>query len=179
MMKLGISLKTWLKIAIVPAALYNVQNIAALLAYQNLEPLTFNVLNQTKTLSAALCCYFVIGKKQSSMQMCSLILLLVAALIIEKIVSLSTFTPPFFSGTTGLLGGLFAADGSMKLARHVTHGVFPILIASFISGLAGAIVQKVSIFTKVFVRNSLRRAFTVLHFNFSPFKFLTESSGHV
>jgi len=140
--KAGISLKTWLKIAIVPAALYNVQNIAALLAYQNLEPLTFNVLNQTKTLSAALCCYFVIGKKQSSMQMCSLILLLVAALIIEKIVSLSTFTPPFFSGTTGLLGGLFAADGSMKLARHVTHGVFPILIASFISGLAGAIVQK-------------------------------------
>lgn len=32
--------------------------------------------------------------------------------------------------------------GSIQSSRHVTHGVLPVLIASFISGLAGAISQK-------------------------------------
>eukprot|EP00566_Odontella_aurita_P009176 CAMPEP_0113548352 /NCGR_PEP_ID=MMETSP0015_2-20120614/12846_1 /TAXON_ID=2838 /ORGANISM="Odontella" /LENGTH=503 /DNA_ID=CAMNT_0000448973 /DNA_START=113 /DNA_END=1621 /DNA_ORIENTATION=+ /assembly_acc=CAM_ASM_000160 len=142
----GMTIWTWIAIAGIPAALYNVQNIAALLAYQNLEPLTFNVLNQTKTMSAALCCYLVMGKKQSKMQMVSLCLLLVSALVIEKVLTLGSLSnPPHLLSWLGGLGGMFgagAAEGGAALARHVTHGVFPILLASFISGLAGAIVQK-------------------------------------
>lgn len=107
--------------------------MASLLAYQNLQPLTYNVLNQTKTLSAALCCYFIIGRKQSKPQIASLFLLLSSALVIEKIIPLS-----------GLLTG--ASGGALTVfsisARHWTHGVAPILLASFISGLAGAITQK-------------------------------------
>jgi len=117
-----------------PAALYCVQNMAALMAYQHLNPLTFNVLNQTKTLSAALCCYLIMGRKQSKMQLGSLSILLSAALIIEKIISL---TPPFISFGSG--GG---AGATSVAARHFSHGVVPILLASFISGLAGALAQK-------------------------------------
>jgi UDP-sugar transporter A1/2/3 len=37
---------TWVRVAFVPAGLYALQNIAALKAYQNLDALTFNVLNR-------------------------------------------------------------------------------------------------------------------------------------
>jgi UDP-sugar transporter A1/2/3 len=42
----GWNAKTWFTIAFLPAALYAVQNFAALQAYQNLDALTFNVLNR-------------------------------------------------------------------------------------------------------------------------------------
>jgi UDP-sugar transporter A1/2/3 len=41
----GWSVKTWIALAGLPAFLYTIQNVAALMAYQNLEALTFNVLN--------------------------------------------------------------------------------------------------------------------------------------
>lgn len=121
----------WISIAGVPAALYAVQNLAALLAYQNLDALTYNVLNQTKTLSAALCCYLVMGKTQSYMQVAALILLLVSALVMERIVTLDT-----------LLGRTSTSLNLSLDPTHFSHGVAPILIASFISGLAGALSQK-------------------------------------
>jgi len=72
----GWSIKTWIALAGLPALLYTVQNIATLMAQQNIEALTFNVLNQTKILSAALSCYFILGKQQSTMQVVSLCLLI-------------------------------------------------------------------------------------------------------
>merc|ERR1712157_371343 len=97
-------------------------------AYQNLDPLTFDVLNQTKTLSAALCCYFIIGKKQSTLQAFSLLLLLLSALIIEKIITLDMIVTTNFN---------FQYNNT-----HVTYGVVPVVLASFISGLAGALTQR-------------------------------------
>lgn len=107
--------------------------MAALQAYQNLDPITFNVLNQTKTLSAALCCYLVMGRKQSFLQVCSLCLLLMAALTMERLVSLDS---------------IFSTNKTVTFevpewgSSHWTHGVAPIMLASFISGLSGAISQK-------------------------------------
>jgi UDP-sugar transporter A1/2/3 len=125
------NISTWITVAFLPAALYAVQNMAALQAYQNLDALTFNVLNQTKTLSAALCCYLVMGRKQSLMQVFSLLLLLLSALVMEKMV-------PIYS--------LFSADVRVEMpewgSSHWTQGVAPIMLASFISGLTGAISQK-------------------------------------
>jgi UDP-sugar transporter A1/2/3 len=118
-------------VAFLPAALYALQNLAALEAYQNLDSLTFNVLNQTKTLSAALCCYIVMGQKQSIIQVFSLLLLLLSALVMERLV-------PFDS--------LLSADVTIEMpewgSKHWSHGVAPILLASFISGLSGALSQK-------------------------------------
>jgi len=154
-----------LAIAGLPAALYCVQNLASLLAYQNLDPVQFNVLNQTKTLSAALCCYLVLGARQSGLQMAALGMLLSAALVLEKILPVSMLMPGLgrsVSGAAGVgaasaaatasggvsrglpatLSGLISSLGSGSTARRVTHGVLPILLASFLSGLAGALVQK-------------------------------------
>ena len=87
----GWTLSAWVTVAFLPAALYSLQNIAALQAYQTLDALTFNVLNQTKTLSAALCCYLVMGRRQSFIQIISLLILLLSALIMEKLIPLDIF----------------------------------------------------------------------------------------
>lgn len=130
------SISTWISVAGIPAALYAIQNIAALLAYQNLNALTFNVLNQTKTLSAALCCYLVMGRTQSKRQIVALFLLLLSALVMERILTLDWL----------LVGddGVTINDDTLTFlsARHFSHGVAPVLLASFLSGLAGALSQK-------------------------------------
>ena len=127
--QLGWSVQSWWVVAGIPAALYVIQNYCALMAYQNLPPVTFNVLNQTKTLSAALCCYLVMSRPQSKLQIVSLMLLLLSALVIEKVVPL----------------GKVAQDTTTTQEDRRTHivtGVVPILVASFLSGLAGALSQK-------------------------------------
>ena len=177
----------WVAVAGLPSALYCIQNLSALLAYQNLDPLTFNVLNQTKTLSAAFCCWIVMGRKQSKVQMISLLVLLLAALIMEGVLPLTYLISlkTYLMGNSGLpevspeipvlvaetiksvpwhakLGELFSKLGkkrevippepiavlddnsiaSFASSRHFTHGVLPVFLASFLSGLAGALTQQ-------------------------------------
>jgi solute carrier family 35 (UDP-sugar transporter), member A1/2/3 len=146
----GWTVTQWLTVALVPAGLYSIQNLAALTAYQNLDALTYNVLNQTKTLSAALCCYVVMGKTQSLTQVLALFLLLVAALVMEGIVDVERILAAITKIITlfrhnnedGLEWRDLLGNHHWKKSRHFTHGVIPILIASFISGLAGALSQK-------------------------------------
>lgn len=126
----GWSITTWISVAGIPAVLYVIQNLAALMAYQHLDALTFNVLNQTKTLSAALCCYLVMGRRQSPLQIISLFLLLLSALIMEGMLSLNV-----------LLGKQPLTINLLLDTNRFTNGVVPILVASFLSGLAGALCQ--------------------------------------
>mmetsp|Transcript_34483 Transcript_34483/g.62020 ORF Transcript_34483/g.62020 Transcript_34483/m.62020 type:complete len:503 (+) Transcript_34483:173-1681(+) len=150
----GWSIKTWIALAGLPAFLYTIQNLASLMAYQNLEALTFNVLNQTKILSAALSCYFVMGKRQSKMQVVSLCILIISTLVIEKILHPSAFvsllsmrggvTAHGLQNTLKGMAGSFSSLSSIAngAGRRVTHGIIPILVASLISGMAGALTQK-------------------------------------
>jgi len=131
----GWSITSWSRLALLPATIYLVQNLCSLLAYQNLDPITYNVLNQTKTLSAALCCFLLLGKRQSKLQVVALLILLVAALVIEGVAPHMNF----------LINTTSQDDDTSKFSlssRHVSHGVLPIMLASFLSGLAGAITQK-------------------------------------
>jgi len=136
------SVVAWLRVAALPALLYSIQNIFAFLAYQNLDGVTFNVLNQTKTLSAALCCYLLMGRKQSNTQVLALLLLLGSALIIENIISIDFIFNGLFIGSRGKEHGIVEETIISLSNRRFTHGVMPVLGASFLSGLAGAISQK-------------------------------------
>lgn len=142
----GWNFKSCLLVAGIPSLLYTAQNLATLVAYQNLSPLTFNVLNQTKTLSAALSCYLLMGKVQSKMQILSLVLLFCSACIIEKMIpvhrllvwrnsqrddSLVPNPPRKASGNT-----------NQNLQDNHTKGIIGVLLASLTSGLAGAYTQK-------------------------------------
>ena len=139
----GWSIKSWATVAVLPAGLYVVQNLCALVASLNLDPVSYNVLNQTKTLSAALCCYLILGRRQSGLQIVALLLLLLSALVLEKVVTINVLLSPFLGGAAGDEGeGTTGVDAREVGARHFTHGVTPLLAASFISGLAGAITQR-------------------------------------
>ena len=143
----GWNVKTWLAVAGVPAVLYCFQNMATLIAYQNLSPLTFNVLNQTKTLSAALCCYLLMGRVQSKVQILSLFILFASACVIEKIVPIRFWEKNKESDDSngnGLTSEVTSEKDHMDPTQHDNHsqGVIAVLLASFISGLAGAWAQK-------------------------------------
>eukprot|EP00591_Stephanopyxis_turris_P010810 CAMPEP_0195506952 /NCGR_PEP_ID=MMETSP0794_2-20130614/482_1 /TAXON_ID=515487 /ORGANISM="Stephanopyxis turris, Strain CCMP 815" /LENGTH=455 /DNA_ID=CAMNT_0040633439 /DNA_START=55 /DNA_END=1422 /DNA_ORIENTATION=+ len=143
----GWTIKTWLAVAGIPATLYCIQNMATLIAYQKLDPLTFNVLNQTKTLSAALCCFLIIGRMQSPLQVVSLFLLFASALIIEKVISLDSFltwkkNSKKSMATEDSVSKETSTDEEKKPMSNHAQGVIAVLLASFISGLAGALAQK-------------------------------------
>jgi len=141
----GWTLVSWFRLALFPATIYLVQNMCSLLAYQNLDAITYNVLNQTKTLSAALCCYLLMNKKQSSVQMTALLLLLAAALVMERVLPMDMILPSYWTGgdTSGTVDDdTDAAFMSNLSPRHFSHGVIPIMVASFLSGLAGATTQR-------------------------------------
>lgn len=130
------SVGEWATVAGIPASLYVVQNYCALMAYQNLPAVTFNVLNQTKTLSAALCCYLLLGAVQSKLQIVSLFILGLAALVLEGILPLS-----FGNKNKNILKKEITETAAQSKHR-ITMGVLPLLLASFISGLAGAFCQR-------------------------------------
>ncbi len=138
----GWSIQSWLRLALLPATIYLVQNLCSLLAYQNLDAITYNVLNQTKTLSAALCCFLLLGKRQSKLQIVALVILLVAALVMEGVLPLNLeYYVNYLSNAAS--SSTTAVDNKFSISsRHVSHGVLPIMLASFLSGLAGAITQK-------------------------------------
>ena len=73
----------WIRVAGIPAVLYALQNVCLVQAYQNLTAVEFNVINQTKTISAAIFCYVLLGRRQTGVQMGSLLMLLVGAVCIE------------------------------------------------------------------------------------------------
>jgi hypothetical protein len=201
-----------------PATIFVIQNYCNLMATQALPPITFSVLNQTKTLSAALCCFLLLGKSQSRLQMVSLFLLVMAALVIQQILpirhpcprkksnqqllveseedkleeddgeeekcidlvvsetprqqrrslslkNINVVSSPRSSGSTSLTkipdfddvndettsrSGEWENDRQYSAEKNrepdvddvLTKGVIPALVASFLSGLAGALSQK-------------------------------------
>lgn len=137
----GWSVRSWLTVAGIPAGLYCMQNFCTLIAYQNLPPLTFNVLNQTKTLSAALCCYVLMGKVQSKMQIASLVLLFTSACVIEKLIPFKSQAVKDNKSEGSAEKSLTSSNDNDEKSVH-GEGVIAVLVASFISGLAGALTQK-------------------------------------
>mmetsp|Transcript_23390 Transcript_23390/g.53382 ORF Transcript_23390/g.53382 Transcript_23390/m.53382 type:complete len:266 (+) Transcript_23390:602-1399(+) len=108
-------------------------------AYQTLDSVTFNVLNQTKTLSAALFCFIILGRRQSQMQVMALLLLVLAALIIEGTISIKKI---FGNSDSNEEEEEQGERQEIDPIKHFSLGVLPCLLASLISGLAGALSQR-------------------------------------
>jgi UDP-sugar transporter A1/2/3 len=115
-----------------PSALYAIQGVLTYTSYQNLDSFTFNALTQMKTLSAALCCYWILGKPQSPLQILSLVMLSVTPFLLEqkgKLCNVSNNKQE----TTSL-------EDEWK--KRWIWGVIPCLGATLLSGLAGALSQR-------------------------------------
>ena len=164
------TLTSSLVVAGVPAVLYALQGILTYQAHQHLDSVTVNGLSQTKTLWAAVCCYFVMAQRQSPLQMVALGGLWVAALLFqqqqkqqpktlqnipeyakETSVAVSSQQPTAKSTATSvlepaspapLLGQTTEASDASKRWHRYTNGIVPCLAATFLSGLAGAFSQR-------------------------------------
>jgi solute carrier family 35 (UDP-sugar transporter), member A1/2/3 len=146
----------------VPSILYLIQSYCSLIAYQSLSPITYNVLNQTKTISAAICCYILLGQRQSFYQIIALTVLLMAALVMENIIPL-----PFDNNlrhneqrhTDNKVIEFTSNSHSSSSRFTIEAGIVPILLASLLSGLAGAWTQR-SLLDTVYGGNSNSIFFT-------------------
>jgi UDP-sugar transporter A1/2/3 len=120
------SLSSSLICAGIPASLYAIQGVLTYTAYQRLDPVTFNGLMQTKTLSAALFCFLLLGRGQSWVQMGALALLSYSALLFQGTPSDRNVNP----------------NKSILPFHKMSLGVVACLLATAISGLAGSLSQK-------------------------------------
>ena len=135
-----------------PSALYAVQGVLTYTSYQNLDSVTFNGLTQIKTLSAALCCYLVLGKVQSNIQIIALALLSLSTLIFQGMldlnigrlmmknsdVSSNTKKSAVMKQTNQKDEGGVIIDPK----KRFFFGIIPCLAATLLSGLAGAFSQR-------------------------------------
>ena len=71
----GLDFHESVRVAALPSIIYSIQNVIAFFAYQNLDPLTFNLINQSKVIFAAIFLYFILNIKQSKRQLIALIIL--------------------------------------------------------------------------------------------------------
>jgi len=125
-------------IAALPAILYAIQNLTTQYAYVLIDPMTFNLLNQTKTLAAAFWLYIIMGQKQTYIQIFALLLLLVAALIltskdISNLQDLFSIVHINFS---------FNKVSDISALGSTSLGIALVLMASMISGVSTALTQK-------------------------------------
>lgn len=106
-----------------PAMTYAVQNLCVQVAYQNLDAVVFNIINQSKMLFTALLVFLLLGRRQSRMQCVALFLLFLAA----STVTLSQAKP-----------GSSTED---KESQNSLMGIVCIIAASALSGLGAAMSE--------------------------------------
>lgn len=153
------SLSSSLIVAGIPASLYAIQGVLTYTSYQNLDPVTFNGLQQTKIISAALFCFLLLGKRQSQLQIIALGLVTLSALLFQGTAKVSLSILREWLSSRRLIADTttVAAQGASKTSdvrndskydsqrqrqRMSSLGVVTCLLATAISGLAGSLSQK-------------------------------------
>jgi len=114
-----------IEIAGIPSLLYAVQNWLLFYAAANMDPLSFNLVNQTKLIWTALFVYMIMGKKQSPLQIGAICVMMFVAVLIS----------------TGGRGSGEEGD-TRDYEKEFFHGILPNLGAALISGIAAALSQR-------------------------------------
>ncbi|DBA02262.1 TPA: hypothetical protein N0F65_007672 [Lagenidium giganteum] len=107
-----------------PACTYAVQNVLVQISYQNLPPIIFNLINQTKLLWTALFLFVLMGKRFSLVQCVAMLMLLSAAVL------LSVAKDPSSS------------NGDADVELDFQLGLLPVIVASILSGVGATITQR-------------------------------------
>lgn len=140
------SIRSSLLAAGLPSALYAIQGVLTYTSYQNLDSVTFNGLTQIKTLSAALCCYLILGKLQSKFQMVALALLSLSTLVFQGILDIR-----WYRNGDNAKNQMQQNEKKKEVdvetrvidgKKRFFLGIVPCLVATLLSGLAGAFSQR-------------------------------------
>lgn len=123
------TLSSSLAVAALPATLYAIQGVLQYTSHQHLDAVTFNGLSQTKTISAALCCFLLFKTPQSPLQMVALLLLFGSSLLFQH-------TPNTNKND------IHNKNNNAYKSPSFLWGILPCLGATLTSGLAGALSQQ-------------------------------------
>eukprot|EP00483_Globobulimina_turgida_P009209 UN09228 len=129
------TLKKSLRVALIPALIYCIQNVLAYYAYLQLDPLTYNLINQSKIIFAAIFLKLILNQTPTMRQMVALTILFISSI-------------------------LLTADSHLNemqcehIDKDVRYGCLAIITASIMSGLAGTLTQK-ALQAEECARNSL------------------------
>jgi|EP00927_Polykrikos_kofoidii_P020458 UDP-sugar transporter A1/2/3 len=77
----GWTVRDCLLAAGLPSCTYAIQNQCVVIAYQNLDAVTFNVVNQAKVLATAFFAFVICGRRQSKVQLVALVLVCAAGFL--------------------------------------------------------------------------------------------------
>eukprot|EP01084_Bolivina_argentea_P056519 103432_1 len=113
------TLRNSLRVALVPSVIYCIQNVLAFYAYLNLDPLTFNLINQSKIIFAAMFLKLILNKTPTNRQLLALFILFCTSILLTVDTTMDKNTKD-----------------------HSTDALLAILLASLLSGLAGTLTQK-------------------------------------
>merc|ERR1719460_2990356 len=80
----GWTLRRSLLVAGLPSFTYLAQNICIQIAYQNIDGVVFNILNQSKMPFTALFSFLIIGRRQSRIQCVALLVVSIAGFLIAS-----------------------------------------------------------------------------------------------
>ncbi|KAF0691702.1 Aste57867_17114 [Aphanomyces stellatus] len=121
-------LSTWtlaesLKFSGLPACTYAVQNVLIQMSMQNLTPLEFNLINQSKLIWTAVFVYLLLQRRFSFLQCVAMGMLMGASLLLS-------------SG-----GGDTASVNQVDMDLRFYYGFIPVVTASVLSGLGAAMTQ--------------------------------------
>eukprot|EP01084_Bolivina_argentea_P248243 415217_1 len=114
-----------LRVALIPAIIYCLQNVLAYYAYLQLDPLTYNLINQSKILFAAIFIKLILNKTPTVRQMIALSILFLSSILLTIDITSST-----------------TQKQNEKTGKNSFYGLIAIIIASISSGLAGTLTQK-------------------------------------
>ena len=104
----------------VPAMIYSTQNLLIQTAYQNLDGVSFNVVNQTKFVFTAVFLFALYGKRQSRLQVVALGMMFSAAVLLTVGKDSAT------------------SVGSDRAENSIWLGYVPCAVAAMLSGVASA-----------------------------------------
>ncbi len=121
---LGWSLAGSLRMAGIPAVLYGAQNLLTMAAYQNVDAITFNILNQSKLVWTAVFLRTLLGIRLAWNETVALILIMSTTVLVG--------TDP---------AKISKASGAARGSENFGLGVVCTLAGSMLSGLSSTLIQ--------------------------------------
>ena len=130
----GWNFRSSLLTAGVPAMIYSTQNLLIQTAYQNLDGVSFNVVNQTKFVFTAVFLFMLYGKRQSRLQVLALGMIFSAAVLLTlgKQGAASNSEP-----------GVGGDGGESAPPNSLLFGYLPCALAAMLSGVASAYSENI------------------------------------
>uniref|UniRef100_A0A7S2T4E9 Nucleotide-sugar transporter n=1 Tax=Chloropicon primus TaxID=1764295 RepID=A0A7S2T4E9_9CHLO len=128
-----------------PALIYVVQNFCVQTAYVELNPITFNCLNQTKLITTATALYLIKGVRQNKKQMLALSLVSVGAMLLSVRGSENGANAENMSTTTGVAMSLTGTVLSGIAATVTQIFMQDMRLSPFLVTLAMCIVSIVTV----------------------------------